>query len=261
MKLAIVSDIHANIEALQAVLAHGDAQGAARILCLGDIVGYNTDPGECVQLLRARGAVCIAGNHDRAVTGHISTAGFNNTAAQAVDWTRDHIDKDALEFLAGLPVKAAFEDTLVMVHGALHPERNSESVYLDTEEKRALSFAALRAHPSGARICAFGHTHRAGIFELRDGHILMLAGDTAELRPDAYYLINPGTVGQPRIADQRATYFILDTDTAALALHRVDYDASVPREDTPRRPRPAVRLPARRHAGHATRRPAHRRPV
>ena len=228
MKLAILSDVHANIEALQAALDHADRQGATRILCLGDIVGYNTNPNECVALLRARGAVCIAGNHDRAVTGQIGTTGFNDFAARAANWTRIHMDENALDFLSGLPVKATFEDRLVMVHGALHPERNSESVYLDTDEKLERSFEALDVHPSGARICAFGHTHEAAIYEWRDGRMNKFTAETVMLRDSASYLINPGAVGQPRGADDRATYFTFDTESRALALYRVAYDAAVP---------------------------------
>lgn len=226
MKLAILSDIHANLEALRATLDDIAVRGADRILCLGDIVGYNTDPEECVALMRAHDALCVAGNHDRAVTGQRSTSAFPAVAAKAAAWTRDHISADTRDWLAALPLKAAFEDKLVMVHGALHADADCDMVRLDTETRRALSFAALAAHPSGAGVCAFGHTHRAGIYEWGDGIVREIVADETELRPAALYLVNPGTVGEPRGADRRASYMTFDVERRRLALHRVAYDAA-----------------------------------
>src|SRR5215471_7515284 len=100
MKLAIISDIHANMEALRATLQHVSAQTVERIVCLGDIVGYNANPAECISLLRASDVLCIAGNHDRAVTGQITTEGFSHAAARAVSWTRQRLGSDAIKFLA-----------------------------------------------------------------------------------------------------------------------------------------------------------------
>jgi predicted phosphodiesterase len=220
MKLAILSDIHANIEALRATL--DDARGADRILCLGDIVGYNTDPEDCIALLRAHDAIAIAGNHDRAVTGQLATEGWPAVAERAVQWTREYLSDDARNYLATLPSKTVAEG-IVMVHGALHPETGSEMVRLDTIEARRLSFAALATHPSGARICAFGHTHQAGIFE-QNGEGERALPDGTVLREDRLYLVNPGTVGHPRSADLRATWLMFDTVTRRLTLRRVDYD-------------------------------------
>jgi predicted phosphodiesterase len=228
MKLAILSDIHANLEALRATLEAISAHSVDRIVCLGDIVGYNTSADECVALLREFEPLCVAGNHDRAVTGQITTEGFSHAAARAVAWTRPRLSADSLHFLSELPLKASINTHLVMVHGALHPDVGCELVRLDNEERRRMSFKALAAHPSGARICAFGHTHHLGIFELRDGIERARTSDEIVLREDAYYLINPGTVGQPRTADLRATYLTLDTASGVLTAHYVEYDASVP---------------------------------
>jgi diadenosine tetraphosphatase ApaH/serine/threonine PP2A family protein phosphatase len=112
----------------------------------------------------------------------------------------------------------------VAVHGALHPEVGIETVRLDNDERRWLSFQALVKHPSGARILAFGHTHSVGIFELRDGVVQKLAADEAMLREDAYYLINPGAVGEPRRSDKRASYMVLDLAQRTVSVRRVDYD-------------------------------------
>jgi predicted phosphodiesterase len=226
MKLAIVSDIHANLEALRAVSAEISAHAVDRIVCLGDLVGYNANPAECIAIIRRLDAICIAGNHDRAVTGQITTEGFSHTAARAVAWTRARLDTADLDYLRRLPLTASIEDQLVAVHGALHPETGCEIVRLETDELRRQSLAALIHHPSRARICAFGHTHRLGIFELDDGVVRECGGDQVPLRDGAYYLINPGSVGQPRTADRRASFLILDTANQVVTVHRVDYDAA-----------------------------------
>nr|WP_295834273.1 metallophosphoesterase family protein [uncultured Azospirillum sp.] len=224
MKIALISDIHANLEALQATLDAIRAEGAERIVCLGDIVGYNTDAAACIALLRQAGAVCIAGNHDRAVTGAIGTEGFSGPAARAVAWTRARLDEDSRAFLAALPLTADIEGTLVAVHGALHPEVGKELVRLDDDGKRALSLQALAAHPSGARICVFGHTHRAGLWEWRDGAVQAVPLDgRADLRADGLYLLNPGTVGEPRGSDARACFACFDTASRRVTPHRVAY--------------------------------------
>jgi len=229
MKLAIISDIHANLEALQATLQQISAQTVDRIVCLGDIVGYNANPAECISLLQEFEVVCIAGNHDRAVTGHITTEGFSHAAARAVAWTRGQLDADAIAFLAGLPLKLRIDKHLVAVHGALHPEIGCELVRLTSDELRRLSFKALAVDPSGSHVCAFGNTHRLGIFEFRDDEVRARAGDEVFLREDAYYLVNPGTVGRPRTADSRATYFLFDVARQVISVQRVAYDASASR--------------------------------
>ncbi|MBP2299067.1 metallophosphoesterase family protein [Azospirillum picis] len=224
MKIALISDIHANLEALGATLDAITAEGADRIVCLGDIVGYNTDAAACTALLRRAGVICIAGNHDRAVTGAIGTTGFSGPAARAVEWTRRRLDDETRGFLAALPLTAVVDGVLVAVHGALHPEAGKELVRLDDDAKRMLSLKALAAHPSGARLCAFGHTHRAGLWELHVGTLRAVPIDGgADLRADAHYLLNPGTVGEPRGSDSRASFACLDTIHHRITFHRVAY--------------------------------------
>lgn len=225
MRLAILSDVHANLEALRAVLGDMSARQVDRIVCLGDIVGYNADPAACIALLRESGALCVAGNHDRAVAGLITTEGFGAIGARAIAWTRARLDSDALAFLAGLPLQASFRDHLVAVHGILRPDGGCERTYIHNDERRLQCFAALAAHPSRARVCAFGHTHHLGVFELRGGRMQALMGDHLLLQEEAHYLVNPGSVGQPRTAERRATYLVLDTGSGALTVHRVGYDA------------------------------------
>lgn len=228
MKLALISDIHANLEALEATLADMASRQVDRIVCLGDIVGYNTRPAECIALLRRLDALCVAGNHDLAVCGRIQSRNFGSTAARAVAWTQRRLARDDVNFLSGLPLKAVIGREVIAVHGALHPQTECATVRLDNDARRTRSFQALIADPSGARVCAFGHTHHPAIYELRNGRLLSRPEQTIRLRDDAYYLVNPGTVGQPRTRDRRASYMIVDLAERALSLHRVGYDDSVP---------------------------------
>lgn len=224
MRLALISDIHANLEALQASLADIAAQDVDRIVCLGDIVGYNANPAECIALIRDANALCVAGNHDLAVCGRMPAKHFPAIAARAVAWTQRRLSWRDLQFLAGLPLKAHVEGGLVAVHGALHPQTQCATVRLDSDEKRLLSFQALIADPSGARLCAFGHTHEVGIYQFRGEAAAPGRDQTTKLHDDAYYLINPGSVGQPRNADQRASYIVLDLAQRQATVHRVAYD-------------------------------------
>jgi len=226
VRLALISDIHANIQALDATLADIAAQPVNHIVCLGDIVGYNRDAAECIARIRSAGCVCVAGNHDLAVCGRITTQEFSKAALRAVAWTREQLTQDDLDFLAMLPVKTVIGRKLIAVHGALHPEENCESVRLDNDDHRLLSFITLMGHSTGARICAFGHTHRAGVFEWRHDRITERSAKTVELDDGAYYLINPGTVGEPRTFDRRASYMILDLALRSVTLRHVDYDVS-----------------------------------
>jgi predicted phosphodiesterase len=225
MRLAIISDIHANLEALRATLGQIDKDRIDRIVCLGDIVGYNANPLECVNEIRSCAALCVAGNHDRAVCGQITTEEFSPIAVRALAWTRSRLDTDALEFLSALPLTRCVESHLIAVHGALHPHVGQELVRLDNEERRQASFETLLRHPSTAPICAFGHTHRLGIYEYRNGTSHSQETDELVLRDDAVYLINPGSIGQPRTAERRATYLVLDTDRRAVSVRRINYDA------------------------------------
>ncbi len=224
MKLALISDIHANLEALQATLADIASCAVDRIVCLGDIVGYNTKPAECIALVRQAGTLCVAGNHDLAACGRISTEHFGNTAARAIDWTKRRLAQTDLDFLCCLPLKAEIAGQLIAVHGALYPQAGYATARLDNDERRMQSFRALMADRSGARICAFGHTHHAAIYELRHDRTALRAEQAVQLRDDAYYLLNPGSVGAPRSRDRRASYMIVDLDRRMATLRAVAYD-------------------------------------
>jgi predicted phosphodiesterase len=226
MRLALISDIHANLEALEATFYDIADRSIDRIVCLGDIVGCNSDAAACIALIRGADCVCVAGNHDLAVCGRITTRKFPSAAARAVAWTREQLSDDDLDFLENLPLKANIGNRVIAVHGALHPETGCESVRLDNDKNRKQSFDALMTHQSGARICAFGHTHHAAVYELRGNLVAMSTEEHVQLRDTSYYLINPGTIGEPRSAECRATYMILDLERRTVTTRYVDYQAS-----------------------------------
>ena len=226
MRLALISDIHANLEALEATYYDIAERSIDRIVCLGDIVGYNSDAAACIALIRGADCVSVAGNHDLAVCGRITTRKFSSAAARAIAWTRQQLSADDLDFLGQLPLKANIAGRILAVHGALHPETDCASVRLDNDKSRMQSFDALMTHSSGARICAFGHTHRPVVYELRGNLVAMSTDEHIQLRDTSYYLINPGTIGEPRSAECRATYMILDLERRTVTTRYVDYQAS-----------------------------------
>jgi len=224
MRIALISDIHASIEALRATLLDVAAMRVRRILCLGDVVGYHADPGACIALLRDAGAQCIAGNHDRAVAGLRGTEGFSADAARAVAWTRERLDDGALAWLAALPMELCIEGRLLAVHGAPTEAGPCDMTRLDDPARRRAAFLALEQHQCGARLCAYGHTHILGVHAWDGRAERALPGESVTLEPGALHLINPGAVGQPRGAEQRATWMILDLARLTVDLRRVAYD-------------------------------------
>jgi diadenosine tetraphosphatase ApaH/serine/threonine PP2A family protein phosphatase len=218
VRIAITSDIHANLGALEAVLEHaGTIDG---IWNMGDCVGYGPQPSECIARLREAGAIWVAGNHERAATGAISTEEFNPAAAVAAQWTANRLTDDEKAFLDALP-ETRIESDFTLVHGSL---RWPIWEYL-------VDFETARAHLSLQQtpFSFVGHTHipmqatelpddRQGceLHRLADGDVVVLG--------DSHLVLNPGSVGQPRDGDKRASYGILNTDAGTFTLHRVDYD-------------------------------------
>jgi predicted phosphodiesterase len=221
MKYAIISDLHANLEALTASLEKIDAEGADRIICLGDLVGYYANPNECVRIICTRNIKCIAGNHDRAAIGIEEPVQFVETARRAILWTKEKLTEDSVRFLGGLPLSEVIDGRFLIVHAALHPEPNPH-LRLTTMSEIAKSFDALIR--SGMRICFFGHTHQSVVYEQRNCMLSSISRDTVELDPNAYYMINPGSVGQSRDRDPRASFLIFDADRQIVRFYRVAYD-------------------------------------
>lgn len=215
MKYAIISDLHANLEALDAVLGSIDATGVDQIVCLGDVVGYNASPNECIEKIRAREIPTICGNHDAVACGIEDPWGFNPIALSAALWTREALSPDNLQWLRDLPDTRRF-DHFLAVHGAI----TDRDCYLFTWEDVVPQLAYLEKE--GFSLCFFGHTHSPGIFS-SDGMYSVDDDSRFAIGSGKSFFINPGSVGQPRDGNPKAAYGLLNTETNEYELVRVDY--------------------------------------
>jgi predicted phosphodiesterase len=223
LRYAILSDIHSNIEALNAVLPVIEAQQIDKMICLGDMVGYYTNPNECLGIIQDRNMVCISGNHDRGAVGLKNISRFWRGARLAMPWTQKRLTLKSKLFLETLPLTRTVDDSFLMVHSSLDPDPDAD-FYIRSEEDARLTFNALGKDPSRAKICFFGHTHHPVVYEYDNGMIRKIMETTTSLNPLCYYLINPGSVGQSRDVDERASFSIYDTERATLSFLRVPYD-------------------------------------
>jgi predicted phosphodiesterase len=227
LRYAVLADVHANLEALDAVLAAAASAGAERLVCAGDIVGYHADPEACVERLRAAGVVCVAGNHDRVAAGVAEPDRFGAQARRAVLWTRERLSPASRAFLAGLPLHRVVDGRFLLFHGALHPAPNAD-LHLSRDARVARSIQALGEGPWKVRLAFFGHTHRAVVHEASNGAWRSREGPIVELSGGARYLVNPGSVGQPRDGDPRAAFGLFDASEGAAGVVRflrVPFDA------------------------------------
>jgi len=218
MRIALLSDVHSNLTALEAVLADAAARGTEATWHLGDLVGYGPDPDAVVERLQAIDAACVMGNHDAAAVRLLSTADFNPLAAEAIEWTATIISETTRAYLRALPLVTT-DGEVTRVHGSL---REPLWEYLTTMPIAKAHFAAQET-----RLSAVGHTHLPlVVFEEEDGSIESeVPGDgDIILMGEGRACINPGGVGQPRDGDPRAAYAIFDTRTGAASFHRVPYD-------------------------------------
>ena len=222
MRIAVLSDIHANLVALQRVLEEIDALTVDALWCLGDTVGYGPEPQACVDIIRERADVCLAGNHDLAVLGKIDLNDFNPIAREAALWQRGHLDAEAITWLNSLPSRTEAEGVTLAHASPRHPVWE----YVDSDLVAADNFDAFET-----RICLVGHSHLALGWRMnrRNGRVeaegVAAPDDVALLLDqDEKWLLNPGSVGQPRDHDPRASFAILDTEAMTWAWHRVEYD-------------------------------------
>lgn len=220
MRVLIISDIHANLAAFQAVLA--DAQGQwDTIWCLGDLVGYGPDPNECVALLREHDHISLSGNHDWAVLGKLDIQNFNHEAQIAIRWTRQAISTDTRDYLATLPPTLT-ESPFTLVHGS--PRQPVWEYILDAYT------AAINFEHFETPYCLVGHTHVPAVFvETDDYHVLSQQPECGSILVLNHQrlIINPGSVGQPRDSDPRAAYSLLDIEKNSLIHKRVEYPVAV----------------------------------
>jgi len=217
MRVAVVSDIHSNLHALEAVLAAIEAEAPDELWCLGDLVGYGPRPNECCAAIAERADICLAGNHDLAVRGTIDLAEFGGEAAVAAGWTRDVLEPQAQELLERLEPEGAAHG-VALYHGSA---RDPIWEYVLSDEA-ALATLAL----AGSQLVLVGHSHVA-LRVVQSGDELdggvAPAGTEVEVG-DVRALLNPGSVGQPRDGDPRAAYLFLDLDARRASFRRVEYD-------------------------------------
>lgn len=219
MRIALVSDIHSNYVALETVLA---ALGSVdQLWNLGDTIGYGPRPNQCMEAVRQRATVMIAGNHDLACIDRVDLSDFNADARTANIWNGQQLEAGHREVLEAMPPSAPVDERFLMAHGS---PREPIWEYLLTSGQARENFAAF-----DQQICFVGHSHIPLIFRKQasgryDEPYLPSAGEVLELKPDERYLINPGSVGQPRNQDPRAAYAIMDPDAGTVRFMRVEYD-------------------------------------
>jgi predicted phosphodiesterase len=220
MKVAVISDIHSNRHAFEAVLDAIADSDASELWCLGDLVGYGADPNTCVELARRHAAVCLAGNHDMAVAGELSLEEFSRGASLAAQWTREVIEPENLSFLASLRPEGR-EGSIGLYHGS---PRDPVWEYVLSA---LLAELCLDSQPH--RLCLIGHSHVALSFVREEGELA-----TGEPRREGTeldvstgeWLLNPGSVGQPRDGDPRAAWMLLDLDEHTASFERTSYDVA-----------------------------------
>jgi len=231
MRFAIISDIHANVAALGAVLADIDTRGVDDIVHLGDLVGYNSFPSETLAVVRARRIRGVHGNHDLMACGTLSLEHCGPLARRAIEWTREMLSPAELAYLAALPGELRPADGVICLHSKLGDPISRVRGRAGFHE----TSLELRRFDPQLEICCTGHTHRPGAVEIGPDGVVRHIGATVRLSPAAFWFINPGSVGQPRDVDPRAAYAIVDRAAQEVAFHRVAYDDARLSRDNARR--------------------------
>jgi len=219
MRYALISDLHANLEALNAFLEAVDALGIKRIVCLGDLVGYNANPNECIEILRDRGAECIMGNHDLRAIGEERSDDFNYQAYGAIEWTRSVLTEENLEYLKALPRTLLVDNRFLAIHGWL----GDADKYI-FGGRDALTNLDLIKEKYDINLSFFGHTHVAIAYLGVDDTVELKADTAFKVYKKYDYLVNPGALGQPRDRDPRASFLVYDSRAATIQFFRVEYD-------------------------------------
>ena len=215
MRYAIISDIHANLEAFEAVLADAEENKCTHFVCLGDVVGYNANPHECAKRIREMDWPIVKGNHDEQASLNESSRDFNEMAEAAIQWTRDNLTEEDKNWLRGLKLQRQVRD-FTIVHSTL-----------DTPEQWGYVFNNLDAATSFAHqhtaVCFFGHTHVPMAF-IKDENVQRQQIDKLQIDPGKKYFINVGSVGQPRDGNWHAAYCIYHVESNLVQLRRLKYD-------------------------------------
>jgi diadenosine tetraphosphatase ApaH/serine/threonine PP2A family protein phosphatase len=221
MRYLVISDIHANLEAYETVMAEAASLTYQKVLVLGDLVGYGADPNAICERIRALAPeALIRGNHDKVGSGVESPEGFNAVARNAIRWTFENLSPENRDWLAELPAGPRIVDDMIEIcHGT--PFDEDAYVFDDLDALRAM-------HAARRPLCLFGHTHvQVGHFLTKDQFGLTTADDqrplTIPLDEATHYLVNPGSVGQPRDGDSRAGFGIVDTTKREMTIYRIEY--------------------------------------
>jgi len=220
MRYAIISDVHSNLEALNAVLVEIDSLAPDGIVCLGDIVGYNSNPNECIDILRSRAVSSVMGNHDDRAAGHSDTDDFNLFAEMALLWTRERLTRENKAYLEALPRSLMVDGVFLAMHGWV----NDIDSYINGTDDAAVNFALMHELAAGVSVAFFGHTHVPAVYVECGEAVFALHDDIVQLEKGCSYLINPGSVGQPRNHDPRSSFAVYDTEAALITFRKVDYD-------------------------------------
>ena len=215
MRYAIFGDIHANWEGLQAVMADSQAQGCTHYVCLGDIVGYNANPCECLDYVRAMNCPVVKGNHDEEATQERKLDELNPLAESALIWTRTQLNEDQKQWLRDLKLVRQVRD-FTIVHSTL--DSPASWAYVSNRFDAMASFSY-----QFTQLCFYGHTHAPRIYE-KDDTVRCLRDVETTLRKGVKYFINAGSVGQPRDGDWRASYAVFDVQAQTVSIRRVEYD-------------------------------------
>jgi predicted phosphodiesterase len=223
MRFAIISDVHSNLEALKAVLDEIEKDNISLVVNLGDLVGYNANPKECVDLVQERKIISILGNHDRAATELKFAEGFNILAYQSLVWSAKTLSAGHKQFLNRLEHTKVLWDRYLFFHGA--PENPDAYIFYLFQAKKVFNY--MRKQTPGVRIAFFGHTHHRAVWQ-RDvrGKVskLEISEDPLVLDAEQMYLINPGSVGQPRQKQWKASYLVFTNEPETIHFRSVAYD-------------------------------------
>lgn len=221
MKVALISDIHGNIEALDAVLADIDSRApGAKIICAGDIVGYGPSPGECIQRLISRQILCILGNHDEMAIGRRNFSRCVYAGIVSSRWSRKNLSAMHLRFLNELPGHLEVTPEILVCHGTL----NDSDLYISDEESAVSALAELEEGFSTATVLVCGHTHHAATYSNVTGFQFADPDNVFVVPKDGRCVLNPGSVGQSRDGTLMARYTILDTATQRVSFQGLSYD-------------------------------------
>jgi diadenosine tetraphosphatase ApaH/serine/threonine PP2A family protein phosphatase len=220
MRIGIFSDVHANLAALEIVLAEIKKHGVDQYICLGDVVGYGASPNECCDLVKEICTLTIMGNHDAAVAGKMDYSYYYDQAKQALDWTAEVLREDNLQWLQNLAYMYINKDhEFCCSHGS--PIDPDEFNYIFSMEQAREAHRYLDAL---SQVTFIGHSHLCRIFALNNDGVVQMVPGNVDLDPNNRYIISVGSVGQPRDYDPRAAFAIFNTETRSFEQHRVEYN-------------------------------------